>query len=199
MLQRDSIGMCLLFSGLFCCCAQEAKGKIFWRDLFLFCRILFFSFSKDPPVGRGWLRTRACVLTRDGTRSGDWSRGECAYRLDRLDREFRARLKSRLRVGGAMGGVSHEDYYPRLFDRSRRRRDDRFWAVGSLQSDQGKGRRTPLAGLHADDPNNSCRFRVDWPCAGLAAVARDFWRDRPWPQGAPVSGEPVDAFIRIRA
>ena len=39
-----------------------------------------------------------------------------------------------------MGGVCHEDYYPRLCDRSRRRRDDRFWALGALHSDQGKGR-----------------------------------------------------------
>ena len=37
-----------------------------------------------------------------------------------------------------MGGLSHEDYYPRLCDRSRRHRDDRFWALGSLLSDQGK-------------------------------------------------------------
>jgi hypothetical protein len=25
-------------------------------------------------------------------------------------------------------------------------------------------------GLHTDDPNNSCRFRLDWRCAGFAAV-----------------------------
>jgi len=28
--------------------------------------------------------------------------------------------------------------------------------------------------LLTDDPNNSCRFWPDWPCASLAAVARDF-------------------------
>src|SRR5262249_36837908 len=27
-------------------------------------------------------------------------------------------------------------------------------------------------GIHTDDPNNSCRFCPNWPCAGLAAVAR---------------------------
>ena len=46
-----------------------------------------------------------------------------------------------------MGELSHEDYYSRLCDRSRRRRDDRVWAPGSLHSDQGKGRRTPPEGF----------------------------------------------------
>ena len=68
-----------------------------------------------------------------------------------------------------MGGVRHEDYYPRLCDRSRRRRDDRFWALGASRSDQGKGR---SKALHTDDPNNSCRSCPDWPCPGLAPVAR---------------------------
>ena len=58
-----------------------------------------------------------------------------------------------------MGGLSHEDYYPRLCDRSRRRRDDRLWALGSLHSDQRKDR-TPPERLRTDDPNSSCRF---WP------------------------------------
>ena len=40
---------------------------------------------------------------------------------------------------GQMGGLSHEDYYPRLCDRSLRRRDDRLGTLGSLLSDQGKG------------------------------------------------------------
>src|SRR6516165_8242163 len=62
-----------------------------------------------------------------------------------------------------MGGVR------RLCDRSRRRRDDRFWALGALHSDQGKGR---SEALHTDDPNNSCRSCPDWPCPGLAPVAR---------------------------
>src|SRR6516164_203714 len=68
-----------------------------------------------------------------------------------------------------MGGVGHEDYYPRLCDCSRRRCDDRFWALGALHSDQGKGR---SEALHTDDPNNSCRSCPDWPCPGLAPVAR---------------------------
>src|SRR5215472_3237832 len=68
-----------------------------------------------------------------------------------------------------MGGARHEDYYPRLCDRSRRRRDDRFWVLGALQSGQGKGR---SEALHTDDPNNSCRSCPDWPCPGLAPVAR---------------------------
>src|SRR6516164_4294848 len=62
-----------------------------------------------------------------------------------------------------MGGVR------RLCDRSRRRRDDRFWALGALHSDQGKGR---SEALHTDDPNNSCRSCPDRPCPGLAPVAR---------------------------
>ena len=68
-----------------------------------------------------------------------------------------------------MGGVCHEDYYPRLCDRSRRHRDDRFWVLGALHSGQGKGR---SEALHTDDPNNSCRSCPDWPCPGLAPVAR---------------------------
>src|SRR5215813_11214587 len=68
-----------------------------------------------------------------------------------------------------MGGVGHEDYYPRLCDCSRRRCDDRFWALGALHSDQGKGR---SEALHTDVPNNSCRSCPNWPCPGLAPVAR---------------------------
>src|SRR5262249_27847839 len=68
-----------------------------------------------------------------------------------------------------MGGVRHEDYYPRLCDRSRRRRDDRFWALGGLHSDQGKGR---CESLHTDDPKNSCGFCRDCPSPGFALVAR---------------------------
>src|SRR5262249_24277516 len=68
-----------------------------------------------------------------------------------------------------MGGVGHEDYYPRLCDCSRRRCDDRFWALGVLHSDQGKGR---SEALHSDDANNSCRSCPDWPCPGLAPVTR---------------------------
>src|SRR5262249_17942632 len=34
----------------------------------------------------------------------------------------------------------HEDYCPRLCDRARRRRDDRFGALEPLYSDHGKGR-----------------------------------------------------------
>ena len=44
-----------------------------------------------------------------------------------------------------------------------------FWALGALHSDQGKGR---SEALHTDDPNNSCRSCPDWPCPGLAPVAR---------------------------
>src|SRR5215472_15996965 len=68
-----------------------------------------------------------------------------------------------------MRGVGHEDYYPRLCDCSRRRCGDRFWALGALHSDQGKGR---SEALHTDDPNNSCWSCPDWPCAGLTPVAR---------------------------
>src|SRR5262249_11029617 len=74
---------------------------------------------------------------------------------------------------GAMGGLSHEDYYPRLCDRSRRCRDDRLWALGSLHSDQRKGR-SPPGGLRTNDPNSSSRFWPDWRCAGLAAVGPGF-------------------------
>jgi hypothetical protein len=41
----------------------------------------------------------------------------------------------------------------------------------------GKGRRTSPEGLHTGDPNHSCRFCPDWPCAGLAGVAPDFCRE----------------------
>jgi hypothetical protein len=67
-----------------------------------------------------------------------------------------------------MGGVGQEDYYPRLCDCSRRRCDDRFWALGALHSDQGKGR---SEALHTDDPNNSCRSCPDWSCPDLAPAA----------------------------
>src|SRR5262249_26246744 len=90
---------------------------------------------------------------------------------------FRARLLILRRSVGAMGGLSHEDYYPRLCDRSLWPRDDRLGTLGSLLSDQGKGLGTPPEGLHTDDPNNSCRSCPDWPCAGLAALARDPSRD----------------------
>ena len=53
-----------------------------------------------------------------------------------------ARGRGRSYELNGMGGVRHEDYYPRLCDRSRRRRDDRFWALGALHSDQGKRRST---------------------------------------------------------
>ena len=46
--------------------------------------------------------------------------------------------------------------------------------IKKLQELSAEDGEAPLAGLHADDPNNNCRFRFDWPCAGLAAVARDF-------------------------
>src|SRR6516162_11828484 len=44
-----------------------------------------------------------------------------------------------------------------------------FWALGALHSDQGKGR---SEALHTDGPNNSCWSCPDWPCPGLAPVAR---------------------------
>src|SRR5215475_8147469 len=80
-----------------------------------------------------------------------------------------ARGRGRSYELNGMGGVRHEDYYPRLCDRSRRRRDDRFWVLGALHSGRGKGR---SEALHTDDPNNSCRSCPDWPCPGLAPVAR---------------------------
>src|SRR6516165_6593843 len=79
-----------------------------------------------------------------------------------------------------MGGAGHEDYYPRLCDCSRRRCDDRFWALGALHSDQGKGR---SEALHTDDPNNSCRSCPDWPCPDFAPAAR---------VGDPLASTPVN-------
>src|SRR6476619_503182 len=50
-----------------------------------------------------------------------------------LDSEFPSAPPIPLRSVRGMGGVGYEDYYPRLCDRSRRRRDDRwalsFWPV----------------------------------------------------------------------